>query len=173
MNPFVRESSAYRRLKEKGFCERGAIPYFYGIVTNIQSDLWPKISTLFDDGWPLNAVLLEYIDNMHQMDLSTFSEARLSQLERILHDIHEAGVLHGDTDPRNIMVCPGCDGKPDRVLWIDFDSAQLLPVDDLSSLQQTWLQDEIELVDYFVKNLPEDYREGKLSRTWDYYFTRK
>ncbi|KAK1144816.1 hypothetical protein N8T08_004828 [Aspergillus melleus] len=73
-----------------------------------------------------------------------------------------------------MMVCPARDGKPDRVLWIDFDSAQLLPEDDLSPLQKMWLQDEIELVDYLVKNLPEDYlREGKLDRTWDYYFMRE
>lgn len=100
---------------------------------------------LFDNVQPLKAVLLEDINNMHQLDLSTFSESRLAQMRCILRDIHEAGVLHDDTDPRNMMVCPGCHGNPDRVLWIDFDSAQLLPEDNLSPRQQMWLQEESEL----------------------------
>ncbi|PWY91796.1 hypothetical protein BO94DRAFT_461492 [Aspergillus sclerotioniger CBS 115572] len=172
INPFTCESSAYHRLKEKGLCTTGVIPYFYGIITNIQPDLWPELYIRSDDGRPLNAVVLEYIDNMHQMDLSTFSESRLTQLERILHEIHEAGVLHGDPDPRNMMVCAGRNGRQDRVLWIDFDLAQLPPGGYLSLRQQMWLQEENDLMDYFVKSLPEDYREGRLNRTWNYYYTR-
>lgn len=144
---------------------------------------------IFDNVQPLNAILLEDINNMPQLDLSTFSESRLAQMRCILHDIHKAGILHGDTDPRNMMVCPGCHGKPDRVLWIDFDSAQLLPEDNLSPRQQMWLQEESEPMDCFAESLvslligivlpsltvlqPEDYREGKLRRTCEYYLTRK
>lgn len=153
INPFVCETSAYQRLAEKGLCTRGVVPYFYGTLTNIQSDRWQCLSMVFDDVQPLNAVLLEYIDNMHQLDLSTFSESRLIQMGHILHDIHEAGVLHGDPDPRNMMICPGRGGKPDRVLWIDFDAAQLLPEDNLSPRQRMWLQEENELMDYFIKSL--------------------
>ncbi|KAL2821688.1 hypothetical protein BJX63DRAFT_418052 [Aspergillus granulosus] len=171
IHPFVCESSAYQRLREKGLCARGVVPYFYGTVTNIQPDHWQSLSMLFDDVRLLHAVILEDIDNMHQLDLSTFSESRLIQMERILQDIHEAGVLHGDPDPRNMMICPGRCGKPDRVLWIDFDRAQLLPEDNLSARKKRWLRNENELMDYFAKSLPEDYREGKLSRTWDYYYT--
>ncbi|PLN78469.1 hypothetical protein BDW42DRAFT_187417 [Aspergillus taichungensis] len=129
---FVCESSTYQRLKEKGLCARGVIPYFYGILTNIQP-----------------AMALEDINDMHQLDLSTFSESRLLQMESILHDIHKA------------------------VLWIDFDCAQRLPEDNFSPRQEMWLQDENELMDYFTTSLPEDYREGKLRRTWVYYFQKK
>ncbi|RAL01334.1 uncharacterized protein BO80DRAFT_493445 [Aspergillus ibericus CBS 121593] len=172
-NPFICETSAYERLQHRGHCKAGNILSFYGTITNIQPDLWPQLATLFDDGRPMSAVLLEYIDDMHQLDLSTFSQSRLDELERILQDIHKAGVLHGDPDPRNMMICPGQNGKQDRVLWIDFDSAQLLPEGELSPRQQMWLQEENDLMDYFVKALPEDYREGRLCRTWDYFYTRK
>ncbi|KAA8646732.1 uncharacterized protein ATNIH1004_005407 [Aspergillus tanneri] len=136
VNPFVCESSAYRRLKEKGLCKRGVVPDFYGTIVKIQPNLWPSLHMFSADVLLPNAILLEYIPNMRQMDLSIFSEHRLNELNRILHDIHRAGVLHGDPDPRNMMVCPGRCGKQDRVLWIDFDSAQLLSEHNLSPQQK-------------------------------------
>lgn len=47
--------------------------------------------------------LLEDYDNMHQLDLFTFSRSRLIQLRYILHDIHETGVLHGDISMSNYL----------------------------------------------------------------------
>jgi len=49
-----------------------------------------------------NAVLIEYVADMHQMDLSTFSKSRLASLRAILGEIHDAKVCHGDVYPRNI-----------------------------------------------------------------------
>jgi hypothetical protein len=69
----------------------------------------------------VHTVLIEYVADMHQMDLSTFSKSRLASLRAILREIHDAKICHGDVYPRNMMVVSG---KPDRVLWIDFDSAQ-------------------------------------------------
>lgn len=85
-------------------------------------------------------------------------------------------------------------GKEERVLWIDFDSAQTFPENEpLSSLHETWLREENELVDYFFKILASfqlplplrertnlikrqtqalDYADGKLSRAWKYYYER-
>ena len=77
-----------------------------------------------DDPLPPNAVLIEYVAEMHQIDLSTFSKSRLASLHAIFGEVHDAKVYHGDAHPRNIMVVSG---KPDRVLWIDFDSAQTIP----------------------------------------------
>jgi len=45
-------------------------------------------------------------------------------------------------------------GKSDRVLWIDFDSAQTLPENEaLTPMQQKWMWMEILRMDYFVKGL--------------------
>jgi hypothetical protein len=45
-------------------------------------------------------------------------------------------------------------GKPDRVLWIDFDSAQALPENKLlTPRQQKWMAREIQRMDYFVNGL--------------------
>ncbi|PGG99040.1 hypothetical protein GX51_06456 [Blastomyces parvus] len=146
MNLFIRE---YRRLKAKGLCDRGVIPDFYGTITKIEATNWPDLHMFHEEKLPPNAILIEFRD--------------------ILHDIHEARVYHGDTYPRNMMISPG--KGTTRVLWIDFDSAQTFPEENaLTSRQKMWLENEVELVDYFVKNLPEDYKEGKLKRVWDYYY---
>jgi tRNA A-37 threonylcarbamoyl transferase component Bud32 len=104
-----------------------------------------------DDLWPPNAVLIEYVADMHQIDLSTFSKSRLVSLRAILGEIHDAKVCHGDVYPRNMMVASG---EPDRVLWIDFDSAQTLPENEpLTPMQQKWVTVETLRMDYFVNGL--------------------
>lgn len=103
-----------------------------------------------DDRLPLNAVLIEYIPNLQPIDLSNSSEKRLAKLRKILDDIHRAKVLHGDPKPRNMMVSSG---EYDRVLWIDFDSAQTFSEDDLPSRQEKWIKEEVEMIDYFVNAL--------------------
>ncbi|OJD18300.1 hypothetical protein AJ78_01676 [Emergomyces pasteurianus Ep9510] len=37
MNLFIRESTAYRRLRAKGLCNRGVIPGFYGTIIKIKA----------------------------------------------------------------------------------------------------------------------------------------
>lgn len=113
-----------------------------------------QLSPCFEiDKLPPNATMLEYIPNLQQIELSNFSEQRLATLREILNDIHQANVLHGDAYPRNMMVSVGESG-PERVLWIDFDSAQTFPEGgELSPLHKRWIGDEVELVDYFVDAL--------------------
>lgn len=50
------------------------------------------------------------------------------------------------------MVSPGESmGIPDRVLWVDPDSAQTLPENELlSKRQETWIRWEINIMEYFV-----------------------
>ena len=85
------------------------------------------------------------------MDLSTFSKSRLASLRAILGQFQEAKVLHSDADPRNMMVVFG---KLDKVLWIDFDSAQTFPENKpLTQRQQEWMELEIQRMDYFVYGL--------------------
>lgn len=112
----------------------------------------------------------------------------MAKFRRILDDIHEANVLHGDPMPRNMMV--SVSGDEERVLWVDFDSAQTFPDDGSHPRQKVWVEGEDELVDYFIValvrfsvlvvygeilsadwvNRVKDYRDGKLSRTVSYYY---
>ncbi|KAH8433426.1 uncharacterized protein LDX57_011060 [Aspergillus melleus] len=120
-----------------------------------------------NDSLPPNAILIEYIPNLQQIDLSNFSKKRLAKLREILDNIHKAKVLHGDPRPRNMMVSLA---EYERVLWVDFDSAQTFPEDDLSLRQAKWVEEEVEIVDYFVDALAQDFEEGRLNRTISYYY---
>lgn len=102
------------------------------------------------DKSPPNAILMEYIANMESISLSNFSEHRLAELYHILKDIHRVGVLHGDPYPRNMMIAQG---EQDRVLWIDFDSAQTFSEAPFSPKQEKWFKEETEMMDWFVKDL--------------------
>lgn len=150
VNLFVCESTAYRRMKANGLCEQGVVPDFYGTITKIQPTLWPSLHMFRGDNLPPNAILIEYIPNMKSISLSNFSKDYLDKFRQVLDDIHQAGVLHGDAKPRNMMISQG---KQDRVLWIDFDSAQTFSEGFLSQRQERWIQEENELVDYFIEAL--------------------
>lgn len=149
-NIFVCESRAYRRLKDRGLCDKGFVPQFYGTIEQIQPKSWrPHLDMFLQHELLPNAILIEYIPNMQMMDLRTFSTNRLHKLANILKEIHAAKVLHRDPYPRNMMVVPG---DPDRVLWIDFDRAQTYS-GPLTPRQQEWFEFEVELMKEFVEGL--------------------
>ncbi|GLB04928.1 hypothetical protein AtubIFM57258_010954 [Aspergillus tubingensis] len=169
VNLFISESTAYHRLEYKGLCQRGVIPNFYGTIRKIQPADWPDLHMFLNDRLPPNAVLIEYIPNLQQIDLSNYSPQRLANLREILDDIHAAGVLHADPKPRNMMVSVA--EEEERVLWIDFDSAQTVSeCGGLSPKQRRWFDQEDEMMDYFVDALAKDFDEGKLNRTISYYY---
>lgn len=98
-----------------------------------------------------NAILIEYIPNMQEVNLSNFSMKHLLKLRHILEEIHRARVRHGDPYPRNMMIVPG---SPGRALWIDFDRAQTFPENvPLSERQSKWFQHEARMVEYFANAL--------------------
>lgn len=104
------------------------------------------------DKLPPNAILIEYIPNMRPIDLFNFPKDYLDQLRHILYDdIHQARVLHGDPKPRNMMIASR--GEQDSVLRIDFDSARTFSEDGLSPKQEKWVEEAVELMDYFVDGL--------------------
>ncbi|KAJ5198189.1 uncharacterized protein N7498_007306 [Penicillium cinerascens] len=117
------------------------------------------------DKLPPNAVLIEYVPHVQPIDLSNFSPQYLHELRLILDDIHLTGVLHGDPKPRNMMISR----DQSRVLWIDFDSAQTFS-ESLTPRQKTWIEEENEMMDYFVKALAQDYEEGELRQAYSYYY---
>lgn len=66
---------------------------------------------------------MEYIPNLHQIDLSNYTKDRDVALQEVLHKIHSVHVCQGDPYPRTMMV----QEETGRVLWIDFDRAQTFP----------------------------------------------
>lgn len=150
LNLFVRESNAYCCLKAKRFCKRGVTPNFYGTITKIQLAEWLDLHMFLEDKLPPNAILIEYIPNMKMVNLSNYSKQTLDTLFAILWGMHQARVLHEDSIPRNMMVCENLK----RLLWFDFDSAQMFPeYGSLSQRHETWFAEEVETVEYFVDNM--------------------
>lgn len=47
---FIRESKAYRRLKDRGSCGQEVIPNFYGTITKIQPAKLPGLQFFFSRG---------------------------------------------------------------------------------------------------------------------------
>ncbi|PYI07017.1 hypothetical protein BO78DRAFT_314175, partial [Aspergillus sclerotiicarbonarius CBS 121057] len=167
IDPFKCESTAFIRLLEHGLCDRGYIPYFYGLVEHIQpANHLPHLQDFLGDTTCPNAVLMEYIPNLQSINLSNFSEKRIHRLQQILLEVHRAGVYHGDPYPRNIMI----QTTSDRVLWIDFDRAQTFTPQSIKPYQLDWLQHETNMMDYFVEALAADVKIGKIDATWSYYY---
>ncbi len=160
-NLFICESRAYRRLKEKGFCDKGTVPQFFGTIEQIQPDLWkPHLDMFLEHELLPNAILIEYIPRMQMIDLPTFSTDRLNKLVGILEEMHNTKILHRDPYPRNMMIVPG---NPDRVLWIDFDRAQTYSA-PLTKRQREWFHDEDQLMKEFAEGLVSDLpKHGGLS----------
>lgn len=68
------------------------------------NQLWPSLHMFLDDEPPPDAILIEYIPDLHQIDLSNFSYDRIKRLRQIIDDIHQAEVLHHDPYPRNMCL---------------------------------------------------------------------
>ncbi|PYH37816.1 uncharacterized protein BO87DRAFT_413210, partial [Aspergillus neoniger CBS 115656] len=149
-NPFKCESTALMRLREHGFCDRGDIPDFYGLIEHINPvQHLPYLQDFIEDTLFVNAVLMEYIPDVHPIDLSKYSPKRLHKLRQILFEIHRACVYHGDPYPRNMMV----QMNSDRVLWMDFDRAQTFMSESIKQSHLNWLEREQRMMDEFVDGL--------------------
>ncbi|BCR89775.1 uncharacterized protein ACHE_50973A [Aspergillus chevalieri] len=159
----VRESTAYRCLKAKGFSQSGVIPDSYGTMTNMQPALWLNLHMSLEDELPPDAVLVEYIPNSQHIDLSNYSNERLHTLRDIHYEIHQARVYHGDAYPRNTMISMGDSGEEDRVLWVDFDSSQTLPEVTLTERQEKWIKRDVDLMENFVGAMAKHHEEDRLN----------
>ncbi|KAJ5972480.1 uncharacterized protein N7479_002398 [Penicillium vulpinum] len=172
---FENESRAYSRLKARGFYERGSVPDFYGVVGNIDPEAkgWqPRLKIFYDRTFPQgldpearpNGVLMEYIPDVHMFDLSNYTEQRARNLQRLLIKIHEVGIVHLDPYPRNMLI----QGDSDRVLWIDYEIAQIF--DPENSEHPRLFAAEREFIDAFMEVLGRDHKLGRYDETRPIYF---
>ncbi|KAJ5962224.1 hypothetical protein N7501_007165 [Penicillium viridicatum] len=155
---FKNERRAYSRLKARGFCERGTVPDFYGVVENIdpEAEGWqPHLKKLYDSTFPRgldpqahpNGVLMEYIPDVNMFDISNYTEERSRKLHQLLIEIHEAGIVHLDHYPRNMLI----QDDSDHVLLIDYELAQMFDPDHPD--HPRFFKRERELMDEFVEAL--------------------
>lgn len=101
---------------------------------------------LFDE-FPPNAIILEYIPGMLTFWIDNYSRKRAEGFMHLIQEIHKAGVVHGDVYPRNMIVF---DDDPERVMWIDFDRAQ---VDDESFYTPESIQRLVKEEDALVRGV--------------------
>lgn len=131
---FRRERDAYAHLIRAGTCAKGVVPNCYGwlaltphhiekILTLSDDQLAPSGKRLFywKDLAP-HALLLEYFPTAVPVSIDNVTEKIADVAVRAMCDIHAAHVLHDDIHPRNILVFPG---EPERVVWVDFNSARV------------------------------------------------
>lgn len=121
-NIFLCESRAYRRLKETGLCDKGIVPDFYGVITDIEPRTWDGLKLFHHDRLPVDAILIEYIPGLQCIHLGNHTPEHMETLREELKEINAAGVIHHDIHPRNMAVAT--EGNVERVMWIDFDRAQ-------------------------------------------------
>ncbi|EKV04502.1 Protein kinase-like domain [Penicillium digitatum] len=155
---FKNESRAYNRLKARGFCERGYVPEFYGVVENIDPEA---------KGWQSD--LKKFYDRTFPRGLDptarpngVLMEAR--KLHQLLIEIHEAGIVHLALYPRNMLI----QGDTDRVLLIDYDLAQIF--DPEHPEHPRFFTRERDLMDDFVEALGRDHNLEKYEETRTMYF---
>ncbi|KAJ5375179.1 hypothetical protein N7517_007185 [Penicillium concentricum] len=129
-----------------------------GVVENIdpEAEGWqPQLKEFHDKTFPQcldpkarpNGVLMEYIPDLKMFDLSNYTEQRARSLHRLLNDIHDAGIVHLDIYPRNMLI----QGDSDRVLLIDYELAQIF--DPEHSEHPRFFARERALMDGFVEAL--------------------
>ncbi|OJZ90115.1 hypothetical protein ASPFODRAFT_43490 [Aspergillus luchuensis CBS 106.47] len=152
IDPYICESAAYGRLKERGLCQQGIVPGFYGVIDQVNPMQWqPHLNKVLKDKHRPNAILLEFIPNLKQIVVETYTENRAAALLSIIQQIHEAGICHCDPYPRNMVVQP----ETDRVLWIDFDRAQIFNDQSITDRYHSWKEDDplmtAELLDFLAK----------------------
>ncbi|KAL4969494.1 uncharacterized protein BDV14DRAFT_84402 [Aspergillus stella-maris] len=108
----VLEATAYRRLQDKGVCDRGIVPRFLGAMRKFDPSLClPQLRKFVRDEHLPSALFLEYIPNMEPLQLHNFTTERADNLMEGIRQIHNALVLHNDPKPRNKMLAMQPNGK--------------------------------------------------------------
>jgi serine/threonine protein kinase len=152
---FTCEAQAYQRLKQRGLCDSGDIPDIFGVISRLDPRaVQPHLDRFLADADPPRAVVIEYVEGLHMIDLSNFTLDRIEKLTSILSDIHDARVLHGDLYPRNMMV-----SAAGRVLFLDFDRAQTFAeIGPLPERHQAWIDNERVDMSFFASALVRTHR---------------
>jgi len=149
--PYHSELNAYRRLSERGLCESGIVPRFLGHLDEFDVRRWPRQLRHFHrNHFAPSAIFLQHVPDFEKLTFETYTKGRLRNFLKHLTAIHEAGVLHNDPAPRNMMIFP-C--KIRKVMWLDFDRAQTWDPSNLTDLQHKELATEKKMMRRFSVDL--------------------
>ncbi|KAL4778626.1 hypothetical protein BJX76DRAFT_342755 [Aspergillus varians] len=172
----VLETTAYRRMREKGLCDRGIVPHFLGSMRKFDpSSCKPYLRKFLEDEYPPSALFLEYIPNMETIHLGNFTPQRAEKLVQGIREIHKALVLHKDPKPRNMILATdpneGERSMEERILWIDFDRAETYDEDKITDEEKGWIEEEEQIVCEFKQFMEADCKTGKIERAYLFYCT--
>ncbi|KAK2762320.1 hypothetical protein FQN54_001330 [Arachnomyces sp. PD_36] len=163
------EAAAYRRLKERGVCDRGIVPQFYGTMDNFDpKPCHPYLKRFKHDDNPPSAIFMEYIPNLEMLYLDNYTPQRLDGFVHGLREIHKALVRHRDPKPRNMLISNKGD-RLERLVWLDFDRADTYQT--ITERERKQLDTEERRVVSFKTLLEEDIANGgELSRAGILYW---
>lgn len=132
----------YRRLQARGVTEKGYVPQFYGSIEKLEPKLWqPHLNMFIKDTDLPSAMFIEHIPNMRQLHLDTFTKERMSKFFQAIKAITAALVMHNDLKLINFMIAPR-----ERVVLLDFDRAKTYDKDTITTQQQEWLREDVQIV---------------------------
>lgn len=121
LNRFRCELNAYRNLHFFGVCGKGIVPYYYGYIDQLDpASFKPHLNHFVNDSHAPKAILLEYLQDIEELNCVNYSDDRLQAAVVGLEGIHSALIHHHDVYPKNILIVRG---PPERVVWMDFDVA--------------------------------------------------
>lgn len=85
------------------------------------------------------------------MNCVTFSKERFEKVNVRIQQIHsEALIEHNDPYPKNVLIVPGEQQQPERVVWIDFDVAIVYPDESyIGERERRWIEFEAECVESY------------------------
>ncbi|PLB44463.1 hypothetical protein P170DRAFT_450563 [Aspergillus steynii IBT 23096] len=114
------EIEAYKLLSAAGACEQGFVPKLHAVFEDID----PLTPTLVPH---LNA----FLDDVHRPCAGftpNYTRDRIQKAILGIKAVHHVRVVHNDPYRKNVLIVPGVEGKggDERVVWVDFDIAQIL-----------------------------------------------
>ncbi|KMU73141.1 hypothetical protein CISG_03402 [Coccidioides immitis RMSCC 3703] len=169
LNIHILESTAYRRLKERGICEQRIVPQFFGTMVKFDpKPCQPYLRTFVNDEYPPSAIFLEYIPNLEMLGLNNYTQARMNKFLEGIREIHKALVEHGDPKPRNMLIVKD---DPERVVWIDFNRANTYDEHRITDRERAFLDEEEETVEGLKMCLEADLPKGRLKQAYIFYCT--
>jgi hypothetical protein len=129
----------------------GYVPNFYGNINNLELKLWqPHLDMFLPDTNLPSAIFLEYIPDLCQLHLGTYSKERMEKFRKAIIAINDALVMHNDLRSRNFMIAPG---DPDRVVLLDFDRSRTYDEETITAQQRRYLHEEMETVQQLDETL--------------------
>ncbi|EED21986.1 conserved hypothetical protein [Talaromyces stipitatus ATCC 10500] len=109
----ILESGAYRQLKERGLCDGGIVPRFFGTMDKFHPrQCLPYLKAFVNDEYFPSAIFLDYTPNMEMIQLHNYTRERTDDLIRGIQEIPKV-LLRYHKDPKS-QKSDGCKERPEK-----------------------------------------------------------